>query len=428
MVLADTTRRWATGKLMTGRHTLTRLLAPQTVEMFLAEHWGRQSLHIPGPADRFTDLGITSAAIERAIRTQSLRDEMQLRFVGTDDRVDDRPPDLENYSIHRSAHTLCIDRIEQQFHTLREYCVAIKATLAHCGAVFMSCYASPIEQGFTTHWDCQSSFVLQLEGVKRWRFSPRPALPWPPAVVTGPRGMSEFREHYPWAAVDFPTSGAPSNFEEAILTPGDVLYIPAGAWHAATALDGHSLALTMACMPYTSADLVDDAVRGMLSADSRWRASLPPVDANSSLPDRLPDSVRQFLNARLLELRSCVDELTADDLYETWLHHVSANDVQLAPLRPERNVVPSDVLVKADDLPIRWVAHADGLSLYHLDYRIEIDAAAIPLVQRILEAGPAPAGTLAAALGDYSWDEAAKLFDGLIAGAVLRIDGTAPVA
>jgi lysine-specific demethylase/histidyl-hydroxylase NO66 len=414
----------AEGPVTPGR--LAELLCPHDVADFLASGWGRVPLHIPGPASRFAGLGIDSAVLEEAIRDREVRAGMRLRFVGPDDKVDAVPDDVDLFSVRDARHTVCVDHIDEHYPALAAYCTAVKADLSHCGPVFMSCYASPRGHGFGTHLDYQPSFVLQLEGAKRWRVSARPAVAWPPVIITGPRVLPELRDRYPWIDVDFPTPAEQDEFDEYLLTPGDVLYFPAGTWHRASAEGDRSVAVTLACTPLSAADVVDDVVRGMLSENVAWRSSVPPVPPGAQPPDRLPQPVREFLDARLHELREMVAGLRADDLYATWLHHVTASGTSAPPPAAAARVSPADVLERAADSPVRWVSSTEGVSLHHRDRRIDLDADALPLLQRLADPTPATARRLAGLVDGHGWDAVAPVLDAMVAAGVLRISEAEP--
>ena len=68
----------------------------------------------------------------------------------------------------------------------------------------MTCYASPHGLRFGTHWDCSASFILQIEGSKRWRFSAKPAVQWPPTLLPNASVVQEMMDRYPWLQVRFP--------------------------------------------------------------------------------------------------------------------------------------------------------------------------------------------------------------------------------
>ncbi|MEV5239681.1 cupin domain-containing protein [Streptomyces cinnamoneus] len=112
-------------------------------------------------------------------------------------------------------------------------------------------------QGFGLHFDDQEVIVVQLSGRKRWRY-------YPPTrtaallndVVRPPKPVGE-----PYADV--------------VLEEGDVLFLPRGWWHGASAGEGtHSLHLTYAAIPVTGVDFFRWFVRS-LPAEEIFRVDLP---------------------------------------------------------------------------------------------------------------------------------------------------------
>lgn len=73
---------------------------------------------------------------------------------------------------------------------------------------------------FGKHWDTHCVFAVQLIGAKRWRVF-RPTLEWPLASQTSRSEKVAF-------------DGEP--VFDALLQPGDVLYVPRGWWHEVTPL------------------------------------------------------------------------------------------------------------------------------------------------------------------------------------------------
>jgi hypothetical protein len=350
---------------------------------------------------------------------------MRVRFVGADNKVHDAPADLDHYSIRAGNYTICADWINDRLDTLAAYCASIKAGLSLPGTVFMTCYASPGGHGFGTHWDCQASFILQLEGKKRWRYSKAPVVPWPPAVVSNPRIVPEIKDRYPWMQVEFPDDVAESNFAEQVLSPGDVLFLPAGTWHTAAALE-YSVALTMACVPMTAADFVDDLVRGGLSGSEKWRKSIPPVPMNRARSNYLPSAVHSFFNARLGELRTYVNTLHAEDLYEAWTHHLASFDT---PFQVEKEfpsvgeVVLTDQFTVNRDFPLRWIPHPGEGShtLYFQDRSIVLADETLPLLKVLLRRSSLSARSAAKLLGaDVEWSQVKTLLEALLQTGVLQ--------
>jgi ribosomal protein L16 Arg81 hydroxylase len=405
---------------------LQNLLSPLRVREFLAQYWGRKPLYIPGTRRKFADLKFDLVALENVIRDAEPRDRLQVRFVGADDKEKQRPTDLEHYSIRDGNLTVCANWINDRFDSLMSYCAGIKTALSLPGSVFMTCYASPHGLGFGTHWDCSASFILQIEGSKRWRFSARPAVQWPPTLLPKADVVNEMMDRYPWLQVQFPEKKDEATFLEQVLKPGDVLFLPAGTWHKASAI-GYSLALTVACPPKTAADFVDDVIRGHLSSSVHWRSNLPPVPMEATPPDRLPPVVKRFLDARLSELRKHVQSLRAEDLYETWTHHVAAFDTpfKIDDHRDAQEVKPTDTLTLAHDFPLRYVARPGhgSVSLYYLDNRIDLAYEALPLVKTMLKRSTFPAHLATEWLGEeFDWQDVKPVLQELVQAGVLRID------
>lgn len=113
------------------------------------------------------------------------------------------------------------------------------------------------DSAFKPHWDEHNVLVLHLQGRKRWRSWGQP---WP-----APRRRSEF------PVADDP--GTPA--WEAVLEPGDVLYLPRGEIHAAAVIDGEdSLHLTVGITP-PRIDALAAALARACEAEAMGRQDLP---------------------------------------------------------------------------------------------------------------------------------------------------------
>jgi ribosomal protein L16 Arg81 hydroxylase len=278
--------------------------------------------------------------------------------------------------------------------------------------------------GFRTHFDCQPSFILQIEGTKRWRFSARPALAWPPLNVADAGRAAELTDRYPFLNVAYPLDER--GFVEQLLSPGDVLFLPAGSWHQ-TESSGLSLSLTMTCIPTTTADIVEDTLWQSLSRRESWRSNVPPVLPRELRPGRLPAPVKRFFDARLAELRRQVRDLRAEDLYASWLRRTAIFESPLGrslePTAPA--LTPRDMLTVAREVPLRFVINADTatITLYHLDQRIDLAGAARPLVEALGRTSRFPAARACAWLGKgWTWDDVAPLLGELVRVGILRAE------
>jgi len=117
-----------------------------------------------------------------------------------------------------------------------------KRSMRITAAANVNAYLTPAgSQGFGTHFDTHDVFVLQTHGAKLWRlYEPSHRLP---------EGAETAAEH------DSPPGPVKSTAE---LRPGDLLYLPRGTPHDATANESASLHLTIGVHPMVFA--ADQAV------------------------------------------------------------------------------------------------------------------------------------------------------------------------
>jgi ribosomal protein L16 Arg81 hydroxylase len=401
---------------------LRRLLAPVTPQAFLTRYWGRRPLYIPGTADKLAEVAFDLPTLTKAVDDRIPQGYLEVRFVDRNGRLiagPNRPEDYRPAGVTLQAFRLC-DRLER----LAAFCAGIKIGMSLPGTVTMTGYAVPAGMGFPTHFDCQPNWVLQIEGTKRWRFSAKPEVAWPPLNVTHAARAAELADRYPFLDVAYPPDER--EFVEVLLSPGDVLFLPAGTWHQTESVD-LSLSLTMTCIPKTTADVVDDTLRTSLSRSESWRSNVPPVLARDLRPGQLPPSVKRFFDARLAELRRRVRSLRAEDLYASWLRGTATFESPLGRSVDDTapSLTPRDVLTVAREVPLRVVTNRDtrSISLYHLDRRVDLAEAARPLVNALARASRFPAARACTWLGKGStWDDVAPVLGELVRVGILRVD------
>jgi ribosomal protein L16 Arg81 hydroxylase len=92
-----------------------------------------------------------------------------------------------------------------------------------------------------------------------------------------------------------------SPFQATTLVPGDVLYIPAGMWHMARAIE-RSLSVSVGVFAPTGIDLLETA-RAQLLQDPLWRQRMPlEVAARRDHLEKLRNGLIARINdAELLE-------------------------------------------------------------------------------------------------------------------------------
>lgn len=194
---------------------LAALLAPRDVDRFMRENFGRQPLHIPGPAAKaLLDWPGLSALLSVASHWTEDRLTLILNhrpilpdfyMDGGTPRTAD-PAEVELFlSMGASLVGNDIERIAPALRAVSDALGDRFAALANANV-----YASFAGvQGFATHYDLHDVFALQCEGTKAWRiYANRAENPLAPLAMT------------------------------VTLRPGDVLYLPRGVFHDALATEG----------------------------------------------------------------------------------------------------------------------------------------------------------------------------------------------
>lgn len=274
-------------------------LGPEELE----RSWGRQPRHVPAAAlptpfdDLLTTRDVDDLLSRRGLRTPFLRvardghtlaDADFTRGGGVGAGVTDQLDDTALLRLFAEGHTLVLQGLHRTHPPVLELAQDLAADLGH--PVQVNAYVTPpSSRGFAAHYDVHDVFVLQTAGEKRWRLH-APVQPHP------------LRDQ-PWQdrrpAVEQAAAGEPHL--EVTLRPGDVLYVPRGWLHSATALGGVSTHLTVGIHVWHRghvAEAVLDAVRRGLAAQEPQRTSLRPgVDVAD--PEAIADDLAAVREALL---------------------------------------------------------------------------------------------------------------------------------
>ena len=252
-------------------------LGPEELE----RSWGREPRHVPAAAlptpfdDLLTTRDVDDLLSRRGLRTPFLRvargghtlaDADFTRGGGVGAGVTDQLDDTALLRLFAEGHTLVLQGLHRTHPPVLELAQDLAADLGH--PVQVNAYVTPpSSRGFAAHYDVHDVFVLQTAGEKRWSLH-APVQPHP------------LRDQ-PWQdrrpAVERAAAGEPHL--EVTLRPGDVLYVPRGWLHSATALGGVSTHLTVGIHVWHRghiAEAVLDAARRGLAAQESQRTSLRP--------------------------------------------------------------------------------------------------------------------------------------------------------
>lgn len=162
---------------------------------------------------------------------------------------------------------------------------------------FFSIFASR-ETSTVTHYDRNYNFTIQLLGEKTWIVHTHAP------AVEAPSGNAAFCADRLASTPPYlhGTTWCEPNDDPSIyrMTPGDILYVPPGYWHA-TECPGLSIQLNISIEPKAWYQVIGDALLRHFEAQPEWRA---PFGAPS------PEEAEYYLR-RLCDL---VDTLTSEDI------------------------------------------------------------------------------------------------------------------
>jgi ribosomal protein L16 Arg81 hydroxylase len=262
-------------------YTLDSVLHPVTRDDFLRDYWTRNFLHIPGQADKLSDL-FPWPELNRAL--EEIRFEPRRLVLVRAGKHLERSDYLDgarvnaaklNAELSRGA-TMIFNQCEEVFPPLRDFCIHLER-IFHV-KVFTNLYAGwRSDNGFDIHWDPQDNLILQVSGRKHWK-------------VWRPSRMYPLQDDI----VDTSDKTRPvdSPIWDDILNTGSVLHIPRGWWHVAYPLNEPCLHLTVTIRNPTGIDLL------------HWVADSFKASETARMP--LP------VNAGAAEQRAWLESLKAD--------------------------------------------------------------------------------------------------------------------
>jgi hypothetical protein len=276
---AGTTSR--ASALQRGRPALQRLI-PVDAEDFAARTWSRSPLlsratELPGGLlELFGEDAVDELVSRRGLRApflrvardgQTLGDREFTQGGGVGATVPDQVSDDKLLRLFVGGATIVLQGLHRTWGPLIGFTQQLAEELGH--PVQANAYVTPRQStGFSDHYDVHDVFVLQVAGEKRWRLRP--------PVHPAPLRDEPWTDH----RAEVARAGADAPAHEFTLRPGDVLYLPRGWVHSATALGGVSTHLTLGVHVWTRRHLADALVASALAAASRdeqVRASLSPA-------------------------------------------------------------------------------------------------------------------------------------------------------
>lgn len=285
--------------------TLDALITPLRRDEFLSNYWRKNTLHYPHS-------GSLLEKIRRILGDFNIRHLLSLgssvSAIGYVGAVTDRRDGLniavalelyeKGYTLYFSLHNTVPSCGVILKNVLRD--AGIDAIAGHC-----SIFASKTDRGLNVHYDQNENFTIQLAGEKTWKILRND-------FVTNPIHGYRWRERYL-----SPECGAYLNpsmqfadlgdGEEFHMTPGAVLYHPAGIWHS-TKAGLESISLNISIQPVNYFDLVIGSVAATLMSHSAIRRDVPPIQGELGMEEH-----RRRLAAAMHATRDAVTQLVPED-------------------------------------------------------------------------------------------------------------------
>lgn len=212
------------------------LISPTSVSDFLEQYWEKSPLFSKrNQADRYQ--GLIDAADADAVLTMA--NGLPSEAVDVIGRVvpGEGPRESTNAlaELFGKGATIRVRALERFAEPLAELCRNLETAFVF--PVHANLYCTPANsRGFDLHFDTHEVFVLQLFGKKQWQiFEPTTALP---EELVRTRGGGKTSQ-------DIEKADVGSLMLEALLEPGDCLYLPRGFVHRADSRDEPSVHLTI---------------------------------------------------------------------------------------------------------------------------------------------------------------------------------------
>ncbi len=235
--------------------TLTELLHPLPISEFFDKYWTEKAVLIPGANhQKFADL-FSWQKLNDLLNYYPLK-HPEIRLAKTGETLPEITNNEQIIKQCQQGATLIIDRLHEKIEAIAKMVALLRIEIGHRSQVNSYC-SFPGHQGFACHYDSHEVFILQISGRKHWRvFSDTFIYP-----------LSENR-----SSQFSPPDTQP--YIDAIINPGDLLYIPRGHWHYAIAIDEPSLHLTLGIDCQTGIDF-SDWLTSQLQQHPQWRKNLP---------------------------------------------------------------------------------------------------------------------------------------------------------
>jgi ribosomal protein L16 Arg81 hydroxylase len=381
------------------------------------EYWGKKPLFVKGFPDKYLGVFDRQAFLDALSAPGPAPDDFL--HASFDKGRDARDPGEwasvsftaspeEAMPLFKAGATLCVTLIETRAPALAPLVASVKRQLGYPGNVHFNAYLSPPGVGFNWHFDGRIASTLQIEGTKRWRFSNRPAVPWPRSNgALRADGTGEYTDPLVQRleSIGFWQAGKEyhgipfdeKDTTEVVLEPGDLLVLPAGVWHDACAGDAGSLALNLSFSAVSYTLLARNLLDALLTPDPGWRAPPPLLPVPGAAPGEVDPSAMAEVTAQLTAAADALRSLAGDSaaVVRLWSSFVQ-NPNPGFPVLPSLPAASPTPVTPDQRLRVRadgnyYARLADGGSRLYVAVgtsgAVEVIGEAVAFVQRLLAVG-----------------------------------------
>lgn len=401
--------------------SLDIILRPLAVGEFMATHWERAAVHVRGDVGRFE--AVFDVADWHARRSLGPTDAAKVDERGRQHQRRVAMADVD--ALLAAGQTICADvsthpRIGPLLATLR-------SLVPSAESAFAKLYASPPGVGFAVHMDAHHVFVLQLEGRKRWTYSPRPAVTaplWGGKIDEG-RAVHTFpRDGSPIAGDDGRALAVPREDELVTvdLAPGDSLYLPPGSWHTTSALEA-SVAVSVSPPRSPALAFVLRVLEQQLAMDPALRRDLVRRRAGAG---PVPAELRKGIDGALEAIARLAGGMDRRVLHRAWALQAHAREDVVADAEPSHGAIRrKDVLEHADARGFEWIVarieNAEQVCLYGggAEWTLPIDARGF--IEEMAKQTSFTAETALSWDRRLDWNGAREFLEQLVGAGIVRV-------
>jgi ribosomal protein L16 Arg81 hydroxylase len=304
--------------------SLAQLLDPVTPSQFRDDYYTIKPLLVSNMRDKFDGLFGWESLNTILNSSQIPHPTMKLVLDGIRQTASNA---LDIIDTCRDGATLVLDRVDMYDPKVAALAACVSSELGEPTRINLY-YSQPSRSGFERHYDTHDVFILQIAGCKSWEiFEPTVKFP---LVGMDSHGLIPPEEP----------------FTGFTLEPGDVLYIPRGYWHEATAQVRQSLHLTLGIYARTGIDFLSWLVNEF-RGDVNWRQAFPLTSRDERVELQGPpeEVVTHFNLLRQL----LISKIKGHGLIENYYQFCIASDEKSRPFDFPFQADPHEIALAEDD-------------------------------------------------------------------------------